>query len=371
MRGTHTGTITVVIGGNTSEPAGGAILNGSGAGSASYTSMSIQPFGSITVSGTATAGLPLIDFNGADNVTVNGLNSGGNSLTISNLSTSSTSGTSTIRFQTDATNNTITNCSVLGSATMAVGTNGGNIWFGSAAVTTGNDNNTISNCNIGPAGANLPSKCIYFSGSSNTDPGTANNGIIINNNNIFDYFSATVASAGIDLNSGSTNLTISNNRFYETATRTQTTGSQHNAIRISNTSGNNYQVTGNTIGFASSSGTGTYSFVAVSSSSVLIPIFLSVGTTTSTSVQGNTIAGIAMSGAGSGTSSSGAFRGIYVNSGLTNIGDITGNTVGSMSATGSITYTSSSSSASDVMGIFNFGSSNWISNNKCWWYHCF
>src|SRR5205085_4364440 len=221
--------------------------------------------------------------------------------------------------QADATNNLLTNTSVLGSATMAAGTNGGNIWFGSAAVTTGSDNNTVSNCNLGPAGANLPSQGLYFSGSSNTDPGTANSGIIINNNNIFDYFSATVSTAGIDLNSGTVGTTISNNRFYQTATRTMTTTSlTHSGIRISNTSGA-YTITGNTIGFASNTGTGVYTLVLpASTSGGFLPINLSVNTTPSTSVQNNTIAGIAISGAASGTSSSAQFRGIYVSSGLTN-----------------------------------------------------
>ena len=355
-------TIAITIVGNTSEPVTGAILN-----AGLWTSMSIQPSGGVarTITGAATAALPLIDFNGADNVTVNGLNTGGNSLTIANTTVAATSGTSTIRFQTDATSNTITNCNLQGSATMAVGTNGGVVWFGSAAVTTGSDNNTISFCNIGPAGSNLPTKGIYFSGSSNTDPGTANSGIVINGNNIFDYFGASVASAGIDLNSGTTGTVISNNKFYQTATRTQvTTGSTHSGIRISNTSGNGYQITGNTIGFASATGTGTYAFVGISASSIFIPINLSVGTTTATSVQGNTVKAISMSGAMSGVSSSGAFRGIYVGSGLTTVGDVTGNTIGDMATTGSITFTSSSASASDVIGIFNFGGSNWTTNNN-------
>ena len=294
--GVLTGSVQLNVIDNTTEPAAGAILNASGVGSASYTAVLIQPLGGAwTISGAATAGLPLIDLNGADNVTIDGLNTGGNSLTIANTTVSATSGTSTIRFQTDASSNTLTNLSVLGSATMAAGTNGGNIWFGSAAITTGNDNNVVSNSNIGPTGANLPTKGIYFSGTSNTDPGTANSGILINNNNIYDYFSATVSSAGIDLNSGSTNLSITNNRFYQTASRTMTTTSlTHSGIRISNTSGNNYQITGNTIGFANSAGTGTYTLVfPASTSGGFIPINLSVGTTVATSVQGNTIAGIA------------------------------------------------------------------------------
>ncbi|MBL8032045.1 MAG: hypothetical protein JNK33_07065, partial [Candidatus Doudnabacteria bacterium] len=219
---------------------------------------------------------------------------------------SGTSNTSTIRFIGGATNNTITNCSLQGSFSAAVTTNGGVVFFSTDAVTAnGNDNNTISNCNIGPAGANLSTKGIYMNGSTSTTA-INNSGNVFNNNNIFDYFGAAVSSAGIYISTGNTDNNITNNRFYQTATRTQTTGAQHSAIWITNTSGNNFQITGNTIGFASSAGTGTYTFAGVSSSSVLIPIFLNVGTTTATSVQGNTIKAIAMSGAVSGTSSSAA-----------------------------------------------------------------
>ncbi|MFC4511275.1 beta strand repeat-containing protein, partial [Flavobacterium buctense] len=348
--------ILVEITGNTTEPAAGAAFV-----AGTWTSLTIQPSGgSWTISGAATAGSPLISFNGSDNVTINGLNSGGNALTITNTTASATSGTSTIRFQTDATNNTITNCTILGSSSSATGTAGGNIFFASGAVSTGNDGNTISNCNLGPAGANLPSKLIYFSGTSNTDPGTANSGIVINNNNFYDYFSATTSSAAIDLNSGSSSVTISNNKFYQTATRTQTTGAAHRAININNGSGNNFSVTGNTIGFANASGTGTYNFVGVSSS-VFIPINVLPGTTTVSTVQNNTIAGIAFSGAISGTGTSGPFRAIYV-TGLTNVNN---NIIGSMGATGSISVTSSTTSAGNYYGIYNNSSSNTtISNNQ-------
>ncbi|MDZ4702367.1 MAG: MopE-related protein, partial [Saprospiraceae bacterium] len=357
--GTHTGVIAITIGANTTETATAA-LNASGSGSASYTAISIQPGGGSAVTVSGNLALPLIDFNGADNVTINGLNSGGNSLTISNTSTSATSGTSTIRFIGGATSNTITNCSVLGSFSAGVTTNGGNIFFSTDANTAnGNDNNTISNCNIGPAGANLPTKGIYLNGSTTTTA-INNSGIIVNNNNIFDFFGAAVSSAGIYVGNGNTDCNFTNNRFYQTATRTQTTGSQHSAVWISNLSGNNFQVTGNTIGFASSTSTGIYTFVGVSSSA-LIPIFLNVGTTTASNASSNTIAGIAVSGAVSGTSFSAAFRGIYISSGLTTCNS---NTIGSLSATGSISYTSSVSSGSDIIGIFNFGSSNWTASNN-------
>ncbi|TRV26892.1 MAG: hypothetical protein EWV88_05660, partial [Microcystis wesenbergii Mw_MB_S_20031200_S109D] len=360
--GTHTGSISISISGNTTETAS-AVLNASGSGSASYTSIAIAPSGGAarTISGAITAGSPLIDLNGADNVTINGLNSGGNSLTISNTTASATSNTSTIRFIGGATNNTITNCSVLGSFSAAVTTNGGNIFFSTDAVTAnGNDNNTISFCDIGPAGANLPTKGIYMNGSTTTTA-LNNSGNTFNGNNIFNYFGAAVSSAGIYIGGGTTDNNITNNKFYQTATRTQTTGAQHSAIWITNSSGNNYQVTGNTIGYSASNGTGTYTFAGVSSSSVFIPIFCSPGTTTASNVSSNTITNIAMSGAISGTTSSGPFRAIYV-TGLTNVNS---NIIGSQSVTGAITVTSSSTSAGNHYGIYNNSSSNTtISSNQ-------
>jgi hypothetical protein len=185
--GTHTGSIAIDVCGDTAEGATSATLNASGSGSASYTSIAISPAGGAarTISGAATAGTPMIDLNGADNVTINGLNTGGNSLTISNTTVSATSITSTIRFIGGATNNTITNSTILGSGTMSVATNGANIFFSTDANTTsGNDNNTISNNNIGPAGANLPTKGILCNGST-TSQAIGNSGLVIDNNNYY------------------------------------------------------------------------------------------------------------------------------------------------------------------------------------------
>ncbi|MBS1782856.1 MAG: hypothetical protein JSS78_07305, partial [Bacteroidetes bacterium] len=367
--GVHTGAITISITNNTSEPNGGAILNYSGNGSANYTSINISPSGgSFTISGAATAGSPLIDLVGADNVTFNGLNTGGNALSISNTTASNTSNTSTIRFKDGATGNTITNCTVLGSFNAAVTTNGGNIFFSTDGLTTsGNDNNAVTFCNIGPAGSNLPTKGIYGNGST-TNVAINNSSINISNNNIFDYFGAAVSSAGVYVSAGNIDWTISNNKFYQSATRTQTTSSQHSAVWIANTtgnsSGNNFLISGNTIGYANSASTGTYTLTTISGTK-FIPIYLSVPSTpTATGVQGNTITAIAMSGATSGTGSSSPFMGVYVAGGLVTIGDVTGNTFGSQTATGVISFTTTSSSASDVAAIYNFGSAAFTANNN-------
>ncbi|XZF15596.1 Ig-like domain-containing protein [Chitinophagaceae bacterium MMS25-I14] len=364
--GTHTGAISISITGNTTEPtvgsAASAVLNASGTGNASYSAVTVTPSGgNWTVTGAATAGSALIDFNGADNVTING----GNNLTIVNTTVSATSGTSTIRFTNDATGNTINSTTILGGFTGSAATNGGTIYFATnnATLALGNDNNTISGCNLGPvSSSSLPTKAVFSNGTTTTTASN-NSGCVITGNNIYDYFGAAVTSGGIYLSSGTTDWTISNNKFYQTAGRTQTTGGQHSAIWISNSSGNNFQITGNTIGYASASATGVYTLTGVAST-VFVPIYMNVGTTTATSVQGNTITAIAMSGAMSGTTSSAPMRLIYVSAGLTNVGNVTGNILGSLSATGAITYTSSSASTSEIYPIYNVGSSAWtVSNN--------
>jgi len=356
--GVQTGAnITISISGNTVEPATGADLN-----NGTWSSILIKPSGGASriISGAITAGNPLIDFNGADKVVIDGLNSEGNSLTFTNTTISSSSGTSTIRFQTDATNNIITRCSILGSSTSSVATLGWNIFFGSNSSISGNDNNTISNCDIGPAGTNLPSKAVYFSGTNNTT--LSNNGDTIRDCNIFDYFSATTTSAGILVSSGSTDVTIKNNKFFQTGARTQTTSSLHSCINISNTSGNNYQILGNIIGFANSTGTGIYSINGVSNT--FRAIYVNVGTTLASSIQGNIINGISQSTGASGISILSSCIMIFIDNGLTNVGDVTGNTIGSLSTNGSISFNSTSASASDVLGIVNFGVSAWNCSNN-------
>jgi hypothetical protein len=328
-----------------------------------WTSITINPSGARTISGAPTAGTPLINFNGADNVTVNGLNTEGNSLTISNTQVSSSSGTSTIKFIADATNNTITNCTVLGSANMAVGTNGGVIFF-STGTTTGNDNNTISYCNIGPAGSNLPSKTIYGNGST-TSTAIGNSGITITENNIYDYFGAAVTSAGIYTGGGCNTWTITNNKFYQTGTRTWTSGFQNSAIWLTPstaTSGaQGFTITGNTIGYASSSATGTYSLTGSTGKFIGI-YFNGITGGTVSQINTNTINAVSVTGVtSSGTGSSSPLTGMYIANGLVNTNS---NTIGSQSLTGTMVLSTTTTSATDVYGIYNFSSDDWTANSN-------
>lgn len=354
--------ITIAITADVLTEAGTNSLN-----AGTWASITVTPTGARTISGTTLAAAPLaiIDFNGADNVTFNGLNSAGNSLTIANLSTLATSGTCTIRFIGGATNNTITNCAIQGSGTMSVATNGATIFFSTDALTAGgNDNNTISNNDIGPAGANLPTKAILGNGSTTTTA-IGNSGNVITNNDIHDYFGAAVTSAGIATNGGCNTWTITNNRFYQTGTRTWTTGALHNAINIGNSSATSgaqgFTITGNIVGYASNTQTGTYTLTG-SSGTFRGIVFNGITLGGVSNINSNTVASVSVTGVtSSGTSSSAPFIGLYITNGvaITN-----SNTIGSQSATGSLVYATTSASAADMMGIFNFSVDAWTANTN-------
>jgi len=362
--GTHTGTITIDVCGDTTETAT-AVLNASGAGAASYTSIAIAPAGGAarTISGAIAAGSPLVDLNGADNVTINGLNTGGNSLTFSNTTIGTTAGSSTIRFIADASTNTVTNTTILGSTASTLATVSGTIVF-ATGTTTGNDNNTISNNNIGPAGANLPSKAIMASGTSSA---IENDNALITGNNIFDYFLATGSHSAINILTGNEAWTISSNRFYQTATRTVTTAaSRHSAITLNNSTGG-FTVSGNTIGFATAAGTGTYTITGTSNEVRAIDAASVRTTAPATSIQNNTITAINQtSSRASTTTSLSAFIAVAMGTtdGLINA---TGNTVGSLdgSTTIVINETSTTAATAPILGFYNFSffATNISSNN--------
>lgn len=355
--GAQTGSvITVSVVGGTTETAA-AVLNAN-----DWTSLTISPSGGgpRTVTGAIVG--HLIDLNGADNVTIDGLNTGGNSLTISNTDTSSSA--STIRFTADASNNTVTNCTVLGSTGSSLSSGFGVIYFGSATV-TGNDNNTISNNNITAAGANLPISGIF---SQNLTAATNNSGIIISGNNISDYFNTNSSSSGINVNSGNSAWTISNNKLFQTATRTYLAAATHNGISI--TSGSGYAITGNTIGYANSAGTGTTNMVGLSSGALggTFPSAYTVGGVanatryvainaaftvagTVSEIQDNTVAGFALYTSSGAATTSGIFCGIAVTSGNVNIGTTTGNTIGATTGNGSI-YTATTTTGGMIAGIY-------------------
>ncbi len=357
-------SIVVTISSNITETGNDSLAQGD------WHKLTINPSGAITVSGNlTTSGRSLINFNGADRVIIDGLNASGNSLTISNTATGFTN---TILFRNDASNNKITNCTINGSGTSSIN---GVIMFG-AGTTTGNDNDTVSNCNVAPAGSNLPTNSILSSGTSST---IDNSSILIDNNNIYDYWNAAAASYAINIVStnanSSNNWTISGNRFYQTARRTISGSFTSYIINIG--TGDGATITNNILGYSSSTQTGTYILstgATLSTNSVqLIAIAVSGTTATTASIQGNTIAAFRDTTAGGlATGVTNAFTGIYIaGTASANIGNVAFNTIGSTSGTASIAMVGSSNQslspfpATGVTGIHlaTTGSVN-VSNNK-------
>jgi hypothetical protein len=327
--GTHRGTITIKINDNTTELAS-AILNASGTGSASYSSVNIYP----TETGLSISGnlpTPLIDLNGADNVTIDGrVNATGTNkdLTINNTSTSSTAGTSTVRFINDASNNTIKYCNIKGSETAAAS---GILFFSTTSFSTGNDNNIISNNDItSSVSANRPVNAIYSLGTS----GKNNDGNIISTNNIYDFLNRGAASNGILLSAYTFEWTIDGNSFYETASFIPTASVAYNAIQISNTSGYGFIVTNNYIGGNSALCGGTAWTKTNAANNAFTAINLDVSTSTASSVQNNTIQNFNWSNSGGSD-----WVGINIGGGNVNIGTDSGNLIGNSGGTASIVVT--------------------------------
>lgn len=332
--GSQTGaTIFVNITGNTSETSTATLNAGTWSG------LNILPSGGSarTISGSIAG--PLIDLNGADKVLIDGLNSGGNSLTIDNQDIGTSS--STIRMINDAHLVAVQNCTILGAGTA---TTSGTIFL-SSANGTGNDTITFSSCTIDQSSTGTPTNGIYSTGSVVANQ--ENSTIAINACNIANFYNTATISCGILVGSGNTDWTIQNCRFYQGASRSYTTANTHRAIQI--TSGNNHIVAGNTIGYATAAGTGTYTMTSTVATR-FIGIEISAGIAVASSVQGNTITAISLGTSSGATTTYGVLCGISITGGNVNVGNITPNIIGGASGTGLLTAVPTTSQGS-IVGI--------------------
>ncbi|HEY8561340.1 MAG TPA: Calx-beta domain-containing protein [Pyrinomonadaceae bacterium] len=200
--GTHQGAVVININQSTTEP-GSVVVNGSGAGAASYTSLLIRPTADgLTVSGASTVGRGLIELNGADNVTIDGdnPNSGGTNrnLTLRNTAANTVNFTSVIRIAlnttdvTSANDNAFRNLNIVGSA---AGRN-----TDTATSTTGPENTTFGIFSgPGAAGATaVPGQ--VSSVSTGVAAGATVTNLIVDNNNV------TVAARAISINGAATTV---------------------------------------------------------------------------------------------------------------------------------------------------------------------
>jgi len=198
-------------------------------------SIKIYPTGATrTISGSIATSL--ITFYGADRVTFDGrLNQTGaaNSLILSNTNTAG----STVKFINDACNNNIIYSTLKGI--YSTDSQNGVIIFSTGTI-NGNDNNNISYCNI-QDGATTPSNGIYSSGTF----GKENDFNTISGCNIFNFWNTNYLSSGIYLGTGNNAWTITNNSFYQTASRPDW---KFAGIYIISSFGNDYNISGNYIG---------------------------------------------------------------------------------------------------------------------------
>jgi hypothetical protein len=348
--------INITVTGVTVEPVSAALNQSAGP----WTSLTIIPVGASQITGNING--HLVDLNGADNVTIDGLNAAGNSLAINNSNPGSSA--STIRFIADASNNTLNKVNILGSAGNTLGTGFGVVFF-SAGTVTGNDNNTINQCIISASSGGTPLNGIYSFGSSGAID-NSNNTVSVNLIN--DYFSATTASAGMNINSNNSGWSITNNSLYQTATRTATSAGTYNGIVI--TSGSGYTISNNVIGFSAPNATGTTNMIGLSAGSLggTFPSAFTAGGTAialtynaincafttggaASSIQNNTIGGIALFTSSGATTTFGLICGIAVTSGNANIGTATGNTIGSATGASSI-YAATTTAGGVISGIY-------------------
>jgi hypothetical protein len=360
----HNGDIVITITGNTFEQGGGAMLFPG----ADYSSIRIVPDGNVTVSTHLTSGAAMaININGGHDITIDGLNTAGNSLTIThpyNLAFNAVP--ITVAFN-NCTNVTLTNCTLLGNGKYIYNAfNNTSVQAGMTFSGQANNNVVISNCDFGASNnQNPPMQAINTSG----------NNYVITNNKFHDYFAETTTSAGIYNSGAASNWSITNNLFYQTVPRYwQYNGAEHGGIIIAPTNGTapgvsqGFTITGNVIGYGSAAQTGTYALFGNASSpqarfcGIRFKGLSSAGAL-ATIISNNTITSVSYTGTTSrGTGATSPFVGISFESG---VGTCNNNSIGSQTATNSLIYSSYTfSGATEVYGILNMSNNPWTANNN-------
>lgn len=343
-------------------------------GTSATNTITIRPasdaVGEVITSSNTTA---TIDINGGQFWIIDGRPGGVGSSQLTISSTSTSTGGSAIRLINEASNNIVRYASL---SALFPSTSSGVIFFSTTSGANGNDNNTIEYCNIdGGAGTTTSPTLTALNGiySSGTTASTAtnNSGNTISNCNIFNFFGAAATSAGLSIQSGSSDWIITGNSIYQTNTRTTTAGSTYiYGITIAG-GGNNFIVTNNFIGGSTSNAGGSPWTISGNFSNRFNGIGLSVGTTTASSVQGNTIANIIFTSTSSASANStssplgtGFWGGIMIAAGNANVGTVSGNTIGASTGTGSIQATcQTTGGTANGIGVSGSGIVN-ISNNN-------
>ncbi|MEI7980593.1 MAG: T9SS type A sorting domain-containing protein [Bacteroidota bacterium] len=314
------GQIILQMTGSTNETSAPVLYQSGYNSVSSYTSVTIYP----TITGvTVSTGnnYPLIDLNGADNVTIDGrVGQTGSTADLTLTGTNTGSLSATVRFLNSAESNLVMYCKIRGAV---YSTAMGIVAVYGANTGTGNNNNIIEYCDITNSGSR-PINTILFSGTT----GRENSGNIIRNNNIYNFFNAGYSSYGVNIASATIGCTIAGNSFYETTTFIPSANTiNYNVIKTGTS--NEHTITGNYIGGGAPLCGGGAWTMGSNYAHYLCGIYLSAGTGTATTVQSNTIKNINYT-----SGEDNPWDGIFLFSG--NI-DVLDNTVGATTGNGSIT----------------------------------
>jgi hypothetical protein len=288
--------ILVGISDNTTETAS-AVLN-----AGAWATLTITP----TTPGKTIAGeiatSPLLDINGADNVTFDG--GSGKGLTLRNTNATAANTGPTIRFSGDATGDVVTNCIIENNTAASA--------IGAIQAGPGTNSVIISNCDIRDATAGTtgsPYNAVY------TETGA--NALSITSCNIFNW-----STTGLELNSLTDGCTISNNHFY------QESAAPNSQTAISLSTGNGHLISGNFIGGSAPSAGGTAWGCVNSNLATFVGIYIAAGSATSTSVQNNTIRNFHWTTNYQAATATGSWCGLCILGGSVLVGTVTGNTIG-------------------------------------------
>ena len=339
------GNVTVFITSDLSEDGTKALNQWTETGVGGYT-ITILPSSNVLRTITINASKPILNFLGADRVTIDG-RFGGSGKYLLFRNTSSTN--PAVNFQNEARRNTITYCILESNNSSALGTSA-TVIFNTTTGANGNDSNTISFCDI--------RDCSDASGSAlnavlavgtTTSANTFNDWNTITNCNIYNTFNAANSFVDIYVGDGNANMSVTNNSFYQTVIRTASASSAYFGMIVA-TTGNNNTISGNYFGGMAPLCGGSQMKITSGAGLFAFRIF-QVGAVTTTTIQNNTIQNIDFTLTASGNYF--FFKGIEVN--VSGKADVIGNTIGSMTTTSSIILRYGGASGSPYPSAINFG----------------
>ncbi len=302
-----------------------------------------------------------LDFSGSKYVIFDGRPGGtGSAISVSNTTyltiANTNSGGVAVKMNNDAMYNSIKYCDLQGenqTSGQVPGTQAGIVFIGSTSGSTGNDFNTIDNCNIHPPSHTLVCTMgVYSYGPSGSTSITAtfNDSNTVSNCNIFNmYGGENLTTAAIECDKGTNAWFITGNSIFQTETRapTLTAAVANRGIYLATTNsggvGNGFTVIGNFIGGSAPKCTGSALTINPNGgfNSLFDAITLTVSGGLASNVKSNTITNLGISQK---ASTSDLFHGIWCqNNGNVNVGGplvSDGNIIGSATAVDAIVLNS-------------------------------